>query len=121
MGMDKIGSFPSLGRRLLDRFQKTDTDVEPGTGKAGETPSGNKPANSLHADRAEISGKAREMIKLRDVVDAGRHAIEETPEVRPDRVAEVKSRLNRGYYQSVRVNDDVADRLEGVFNKIDDL
>ena len=81
----------------------------------------NKPANSPRADRAEISGKAREMMKLRDVVDAGRHALEEAPEVRPDRVAEVKSRLNRGYYNSVRVTGDVADRLEGVLNKIDDL
>ena len=121
MGMEKIGSFPSLGRRLLDRFQKTDADVEPRSGNAGEIEAGNKPVTGPTADRAEISGKAREMMKLREVVDVGRHALEQTPEVRQDRVAEVKSRLNRGYYKSVSVNGQVADRLEDVLNKIDDL
>ena len=121
MGVDRIGSFPSFGRRLLERFRKSEADVERTAGRPGEGNPNVDSSSVSPADRAEISEKAREMMKLRETVDLGRHALEQTPEVRQDRVAEVKSRLNRGYYQSVNVHGEVADRLEDVLSKIDDL
>jgi hypothetical protein len=120
MGTERIGGFQGMGRRILDRFRTTPSQAEAQEGTKTVATRGETPAR-VAGDRAEISGKAHEMLKLRETVDAARNALDSEPEVRPDRVAEVKSRLGRGYYQSPTVNGRVADRLENVLTKIDDL
>ena len=120
MGTERIGGFQVFGRRILDRFRTTPSQTE-GRDGTRTAAAGGETSGRVAGDRAEISGKAHEMLKLRETVDAARSALEMEPAVRADRVAEVKSRLGRGYYQSPAVNGRVADRLENVINKIDDL
>ena len=66
---------------------------------------------SAKSDRVNISGNAR----LARTVDRAQEAIQEAPEVRADRVAEVKERLAEGHYDSPEVIDEVADRIGDVF------
>ncbi len=62
-------------------------------------------------DQLDISGDARFARTLARVQDR----INETPEVRQDRVAEVQERLESGYYDSDEVIEDVADNIAAVF------
>lgn len=120
MGTQRVGGFQNIGQRILDRFRSSPPGQEPQADRAAsDRPSTGGP--KITGDRVEISGKAHEMMKLRDVVTAGREALERSPEVREDRVAEVRSRLGRGYYESPVVHERVASRLGTVMNKIDDL
>jgi hypothetical protein len=120
MGTQKVGGFQNIGQRILDRFRTAPSDQEPRTGRApADRPDSGGPART--GDRVEISGKAREMMKLRDTVNAGREALERSPEVRQERLAEVKSRLGRGYYESPVVHERVATRVGRVLDRIDEL
>ncbi len=71
--------------------------------------------NNLHVaantDHADISDNARKLVDLKKAVDTGRAALELLPEVREDKVAQVKDRLASGFYQSAEVRDNVAARL----------
>ena len=121
MVIDRIDGFGSLGRQILDRFQgsskadaRSEDPVKPENAAAGE---GRKAAG----DKAEISPKAHRLIALRQAIDSGHKALEAVPEVRQDRVAEARSRLNRGYYNSVEVRTRVAERLDEVARKLEDI
>jgi len=61
------------------------------------------------------------MMELQETVDAGRHAVDRTPNVREDRIAEVRSRLGRGFYASQTVTGRVAEKLGDVLDRIDEL
>ncbi len=66
------------------------------------------------ADQAEISSKARALVDLRGVLDAGRAAAQGEPEVRAERLATVRERLESGFYQSSTVREKVAGNLMNV-------
>ena len=121
MVMEKINGFSNLGKGLLERFQ--------GSGRADSSES-EHPANVnvsgknrriSPSDTADISAKARRLIALRLVVDSGRQALDALPEVRQDRVKQARERLNRGYYNSLEVRARVAERLDNVARKLEDL
>ncbi len=63
------------------------------------------------ADEVDISGDAR----LAQTLDRVSQAIQDTPEVREDRVAEVKQNLAEGQLDSPEVLDEVAERITNVF------
>ena len=63
------------------------------------------------SDRVSISNNAR----LARTVSRAQEAIQEAPEVRGDRVAEVKERLADGFYDSPEVIDQVAQQVTDVF------
>jgi len=63
------------------------------------------------ADQAEISPAARRLEDLKSAVDAGRAQLAREPEVREDRVALARERLQSGFYQSSVVRERVADGL----------
>ncbi len=120
MVMDRINGFSNLSRELLDRFK--------GSGRAAsenEISSDHRTGRSDHraapADKADISPKAHRLIALRNAMDQGMKALEKVPEVRQDRVAEARSRLERGYYNSVEVRTRVAERLDDVTSKMEDI
>ncbi|GEM_PF-4778232 len=62
-------------------------------------------------DQLNISGDARFARTLARVQER----IDNTPEVRQDRVAEVQERLDEGFYESDEVIDEVADNIAAVF------
>lgn len=121
MAMDKINGFAAMSRGLLDRFQgagRADDPVSETEAKDRDVGQGPK---SAPADVAEISPKAHRLIALRHAMDSGLKALEDVPEVRPDRVAEARARLNRGYYNSVEVRARVAERLDDVARHLEDI
>ncbi len=121
MVMDKINGFSNLSKGLLERFQGSgrpdSSDLEP---SANVNASG-KNLRVVPSDTADISAKARRLIALRLVVDSGRQALDALPEVRQDRVKQARDRLNRGYYNSIEVRARVAERLDNVARKLEDL
>ncbi|MBD3221521.1 hypothetical protein GF314_09785 [bacterium] len=66
-------------------------------------------------DKAEISTKARELADLRQMVEAGRGAMDEVPEVRAELVQQARQRINDGFYRSAEVQEKVAGRLAQMF------
>ncbi len=118
MAMDKINGSPLLRQGILDRFR----GAERGAGQAGTNPGAvTDPSTGPTADKADISDAARRLIDLRQAVDAGRRALAELPDVRPEKVAAARERLATGFYNSVEVRDAVAERVAGVIAGIDGL
>jgi anti-sigma28 factor (negative regulator of flagellin synthesis) len=78
-----------------------------------DTSSHSKPAPA--GDKAEISTEAHELADLRQMVDAGRGAIGEMPEVRTELVAQARQRIDDGFYRSAEVQEKVAGRLAELF------
>lgn len=118
MAMDKINGSPQLRQSLLDRFRGADRGgAQPGSGEAPGLPA----AAPAPADKAEISDAARRLVDLRAAVDAGRAALAQLPDVRPEKVAAARERLATGFYHSAEVRQTVAGRLGGVLESLDKL
>jgi len=121
MVMDRINSFTNLSKGLLDRFQKSDRTDAPDGQPTPVIGSSGHDHRATPADTADISPKAHRLIALRHAMDSGREALEELPEVRQDRVDQVRARLDRGYYNSIEVRTRVAERLNDVAGNLEDL
>ena len=69
-------------------------------------------ATTAPADRVEVSDDARQVQDLeKNLADAAR----ELPEIREDRVAQARARIEEGHYDSEEVRRTVADRLLNLF------
>ena len=125
MVLDRIGGFSNVGKAILAKFQGSDRSDATGpkrtTGYDTPVPGAADGQRRVPADRAEISPKAHHLNALRNAVDSGREALDQVPEVRQDRLAEVRARLNRGYYNSVEVRAQVAAKLNDVARTLEDL
>lgn len=118
MAMDKINGSPLLRQGLLDRFR----GAERGNAQPGTADTASQGANaSATADKASISEAARRLVDLKAAVDAGRAAIAQEPDVRPEKVAAARERLATGFYHSVEVRQALAERVGGVLNSLDNL
>ncbi len=119
MAMDKINGSPLTQPGILDRFQvngKGKDESERTLGKNNGTHGGPAPS-----DTAEISDNAHQLMDLRAAVDVGRLAIQNAPDVREDKIAEARKRLEQGFYNSPVVQDQVAGVLGNVLTKMDEL
>jgi hypothetical protein len=121
MVMDRINGFSNLSKGLLDKFQKSDRPEAPDGQPTNGIGSSGQDHRAAPADTVDISPKAHRLIALRHAVDSGRQALDDLPEVRQDRVDQVRDRLNRGYYNSVEVRARVAERLNDVARKLENL
>lgn len=119
MGMDRINSgLPFVKPQALDKFQigkKEQANSGHSTGA-----SASEGAATPTTDEAQISETAHQLMDLRAAVDVGRAALEGLPEVREDKLAEVRQRLEQGYYNSPLVQDKVSGILSGVLQKMDE-
>lgn len=121
MAMDKINGSPYVQPGTLDKFQGPNR-----SGKKDDTSSGTEvgreaaPSNPP-ADTVEISDTAHRLMDLRQAVDTGRLALSGLPDVREEKVALARQRLESGYYASDEVRQDVAAKVQGVFKRMDDL
>jgi len=70
-------------------------------------------------DQAEISSNAKKLVDLRQALHTGISALEEEPDTRANKMAQVKDRLASGFYQSADVQDKVAMRLSTLFMEQD--
>lgn len=74
-------------------------------GAAGQSEESSRAASS--ADEVNISSDAR----LAQTLNRAMQAIEETPEVRENKIQEVQQKLEEGFYDSPEVIDDVAEQV----------
>lgn len=121
MVMERITGFSNLSRELLSRFggsESARSPVDPGPDSPLSSGGPNKPPVQ---DKADISPKAHRLEALRNAMESGLQALEAVPEVRPDRVAEARARLDRGFYNSLEVRSRVAERLDDVAQKMEDI
>lgn len=116
MAMDKINGSPLLRQGLLDRFRGT----ERGAAQPGSPESADQ-LTRKSGDKADISDAARRLVGLKAAVDAGRAALAQVPDVRPEKVAAARERLATGFYQSAGVRETVAERVGGVLEGLDKL
>jgi hypothetical protein len=121
MVMDRINGMSNLGKGFLERFNRTDRAGDQEGKSPAETGASRPEAGLQPGDRAEISPKAHRLMALRNAMDSGRQALADLPEVRQDRVSEVRSRLDRGFYNSLEVRSRVAERLGDVARNLEDL
>ena len=114
MTMNKINTSALTQSQLLEQSSRT-RETTPSTGAGGpqnlstqQAPAGPPPAT---ADHAEISDKAHKLVDMRKALDVGRAAIEREPDIRADKVALARERIDSGFYQSVEVREQVAGKL----------
>ena len=72
-------------------------------------------------DRAEISETARRLMEIQQTIESGRDALEALPDVRDNKMAAARERLTKGFYNSVEVTNDMAEKLNKTFDAIDEL
>ena len=120
MVMDRINGFSNLSPELLNRVKGTGP-VDSRSGETAVSRSSRSHHRGAPADKADISPKAHRLIALRNALEQGLRALEGVPEVRQDRVAEARARLDRGFYNSVEVRSLVAERLDNVARKMEDI
>jgi negative regulator of flagellin synthesis FlgM len=86
MGIESINSQPTRNTEGVAEqaaVQRADRQPKGGRAKEAEAPSG---------DTLEVSARGRELAKAQQAVD-------EAPDVRADKVAEIKQRIEDGTYQ----------------------
>jgi len=112
MATDPIGAagLPTPQSRPNDP-SKTESapkpDPRPESAAAEETPAASGPG----AEKVQISDKAREMLAMRDLMGNARSRLDEHPDVRAERVREVRERLKAGVYDTGAIRDELAHRL----------
>ena len=121
MGIDKINGFAAMGRQHLNRSEDKTSVEKREDRNYTEEPGTRNETRSAGGDKLEISPKAHRLIALRDAMEQGQQAVDEIPAVRPDRVAEVRSRMERGFYNSVEVRSRVAEQLGEVARNLEDI
>ena len=118
MAMHNIGRPPQVQPGSLERFRRQAGSTHD---KEGATATPATRTDPAAGERLEISDRARQLESMRRTLLAGRRAYDETPEVRPERLAEVRSRLESGAYEAPEVRQTVAERLGAVLRKLDAL
>lgn len=121
MGMNKINNASLMQSQMLEKFQGTsrsDKAEKDGQTQANEATNAK---NAAPADKADISDRARQLMDLRQAVDTGRMAMEALPDVRSEKMAEVRARMEKGYYNSTEVLDEVAEKIGKVIGNMDEL
>jgi len=125
MGANKIERPLITDPRLLARFQQTqraeaDADVRKSEqAKSESSKSGD--AGRLAGEKLEISPSARKVAEMRTLVEAGRSRLEAEPEVRADRVAAAKRRLEAGVYSTDEARQRTAEQLSPVLRDLSRL
>lgn len=109
MSLNKIPPSAANQSQLIEHYQKAqeqrrNSRTEPGQSGQGQerVPGG---------DQAEISSQAYKTAALNRLLAAGRQALGPEPEVRHERLDEVRQRLDEGFYDSAAVREQVAARI----------
>jgi anti-sigma28 factor (negative regulator of flagellin synthesis) len=122
MAMDRINDQNLIRQGLVDKYKGTQRSKDAGKGGQGQEAAQNNPTRSVKpADSVQISEAARKMVDLREAVDTGRTAMENLPEIREDKVAQARQRLEQGFYNSTEVKQEVAGKLSQVIDEMDQL
>jgi len=115
MSMNKINGSDLVRQNMLEKFQGTTRSEKDKAEGSAQEESTAAARPTIPGDKAEISETAQKLMELRQAIHAGRSALVNEPDIREDKVAEVKQRLDQGFYNSVEVRDEVAEKLRQVF------
>jgi hypothetical protein len=121
MSMHRIGKPNLVQPHVLDRYRQSHPPKQAEANETGAAASQAKIRPQQVSDKLEISENARKLEDLRRNVDAGREALQSVPDVRQERLDEVRQRLQRGYYDSEKVRRTIATRLADVIKRLDSL
>ena len=94
-------------RELLNpEFKKVDNakKTEPAKTKSGTSP-----------DRTDLSSSGQRLSETKAQVDIIASQLDTHPEIRPEKVAEAKQKINDGYYNTPEFVDKLADKLASEF------
>jgi flagellar biosynthesis anti-sigma factor FlgM len=81
-----------------------------------------KSARSSAADRSEFSANAQRLSETKAQFEAIAASLESQPDIRPEKVAEVREKIDQGYYNSDEFIDKLAGKLLAEFGiKIPEL
>lgn len=70
-------------------------------------------------EKVQISREARRLLEMSDLMSTARKALDEAPDVRAERVQEVRSRLAAGVYQTDGIRAELAHRLTSILRDLD--
>lgn len=121
MSTPKIDRSDVLHQKMLQNFRKP--AAPEGQREAGvlrETPATGGLVGA-NGEKLEISASARRLEEMRDLLAAGRRALEDVPDVRADRVAAAKQKVTIGAYEDPKVRLRVAADLTAVSQRLDKL
>jgi hypothetical protein len=121
MAMPKLESNSFFPSRQAEAYAKGVGPRQAGLSTAAREDAAVNPHPAARGDRAEISTGARDLVDLRASVDAGRATLADVPDVRAERVAAARERLESGFYQTAEVRLATAERLKGLLKSLDAL
>lgn len=78
---------------------------------AKKTEKDSKSSKPVAADRSEFSANATRLSETKAQFETISASVAAQPDVRPERVAEVKQKIDQGYYNSSEFIDKLADKL----------
>ena len=78
---------------------------------AKKTDKEGKSAKTVSVDRSEFSANAQRLSETKAQFEAIATSVAAQPDVRPDKVAEVKEKIEQGYYDSEEFINKLADKL----------
>ena len=112
--MNKIDGSHLLPSRQLDPSHGA--QQKKGAAHERTSDGATEPRTAGTGDSVVISDKARQLMSMRQAYDAGLEAVAKEPDVREEKLAQVRLRLEQGFYQSTEVRDRISD---GVLKAID--
>ena len=116
------------GTPTPDALQRSGTDRSQESQKLGSS-SASRPDESRNlndaaggeGEKLQISRKARELLRMSELMSTARNKLENEPDVRADKVQEVKQRLKAGVYETRAVRDELAHRLSSILGDLPSL
>ncbi len=120
MSTNKINPASVNANQQLNKFKKIDSEKSAKAGNDSSVKSGIDQTR-IASEKLDISQKAHNLKKLKEIMQAGKAALAEEPPVREERIAEVRQKLANGFYQSADVKAEVAAELSGLMSRMDQL
>ena len=96
-------------------------DASRGQGVDKNSPGSGNDAGSLagtSGEKLQISQEAQELLRMSELMSKAKDKLETTPDVRADRIREVKERLEAGVYDTKGIRDELAHRLSSVLSDL---
>jgi anti-sigma28 factor (negative regulator of flagellin synthesis) len=120
MSTNKINPANVSAQQQLTKFQKVDNQKSDSV-KQEKTIGSLSDQSCTGTEKLDISDKAHNIAKLKELMEAGRIALAEEPPIREDKVAEVRQKLADGFYQTADVKQEVVTELTALMSKMDHL
>ena len=64
-----------------------------------------------NGDKVEISSAARELQNSHSIIKKAKAALNNSPDVREDKIQQVRNKINTGYFSSNQIKNELAEKL----------